>query len=156
MKAKILGLLAVGLLAGPMAAHAGIINFNMSTLSPVPSYDSVVLDLNLSGEYGGVTCMIYGGLNLTGGFVDGCALPTPMTFTKAGILDGTFSLFFSSVDYMVDGLPFVVGIKNGVKTAMLFADGSVRTSVPEPGLLGLLCCGLAALGVRRSRRATRA
>ena len=149
LRSIVVGVAALVATIGP--ASATLYNFDMTGLTPSPVYDSVDLNysVNLGGGFGGVFCEVYSGLDGTGGTVNGCAKidSNPLSYSDAAILDGIFSLnLVASGDITVD-IPYVVGIKNRVRTEILFGR-----SVPEPATLALLGLALAGLGISRRRK----
>ena len=128
-----------------------LFNVDMTSLSPSPVYDSVILDYKIAGNTF-VGCSMYGEHNLVS-FVDGCAgTDFHYAYTQAAITDGIFSfvLSYEEFAFLVEPIK-VVGVKNGVSTAaLILLDVS---TVPEPATLGLLGTALAGLVVvRRSRQ----
>ena len=159
MQNSIRAILAMGLLSGTLAANAATVNFNMTALSPSPTYGSAILDLNLGAFLGSgsVGCQVFAGLDLTGSSVGGCATAIAMTLTNAGLLDGIFSKSWSQNAFVQDGLPFVVGVENGIQTAKLFADGTVEGGwfLNRPLSHGAAFCWPASAGDARSLRSRR-
>ena len=170
MKTKILGLLAVALLAAPMAANAAFISSNV--LSDV-EIGGVTYDVTFVQEEGGSTL-----------FADLEANISPLTFTTmsdavaaadavyaallaAPIFDFTpansapvFYVMYSFSPYSLAFCNLSVSLCDTRADNFSSANGSFATferqqaQVPEPGTLALLGLGLVGMGYARRRKAS--
>ncbi len=143
MKKNLLAMVAVALLAGPMAAQAIPMRFDATTNTPTV-VGSWFADFNDTGDglfslneltaFSGVTCITCG--NLFFGTMTGAA--TVAGFSSGGGNNWIFSR--------------VGGTLSAGSGNWSYRISSI--SVPEPGTLALFGLGLAGLGFARRRRAT--
>jgi hypothetical protein len=159
MKAKIRGLLAAVLLAGPLAANAAAVtyDFSFSNFTSGP-YSTIAGSFSLDGD-------TLTGFNLTIGsntFVladVGVGRSATRTLI-GGLVNGIeslvfdtndFSLLYSSADFVPLSFSYAAP-RQGVHESRT-GSISARASVPEPGTLALLGLGMAGLAVSRRRKA---
>ena len=166
MKTKILGLLAVGLLAGPMVANALSVVFdnpNQTVLRPSSGTVEASFSANYICDQGdAVNSVSVNYLHTSSNaildavsFVDSfsCGNALRFTFYVPSTADlGLYNLAVNLTDPALFGVTYfdATGILRSVVTAISI---DVVGSVPEPGTLALLGLGLAGLGLSRRRKA---
>ena len=130
-------------------------NFDLTGLSPSPVYDAIVLNYVYFSTPTTIFCSVFDELDLGGSSINGCAQSdsNPITYNTPGMMDGIFSLRFATD--AITSQPSVYGIKHGVKTDILLANGRTipQSSVPEPVSLALVGMALAAASLARRRKA---
>ena len=168
MKKNFLAMVAVGLLAGPMAAHAVPItvsagesqlwNFDLSGSPYLPfsngatSFITNVTGLTV-GDVG--TWSLFSDLNGGGSLFNFTSVIAPLVNGSfAGWNDGTFSARLTMTSGSVSVAPRFIGYNAARDRSSI--DGTLVvppvTAVPEPGTLALFGLGLAAMGLAMRRR----
>jgi hypothetical protein len=160
MKTKILGLLAVALLAGPTAANAVPVsagdtvvwNFDLTGQTPAPPFTSVEFfsksigfDFTQMGSW-----EFFSDLDTAGTRFQTDSLGLISAGSNLSLwTDGIFSVrltMISGNNFSVDPCVILNRVSNGP-----CVSGLVAASVPEPGTLALLGLGLLGLGMSRRK-----
>jgi hypothetical protein len=176
MKAKILGLVAVGLLTGPMSSDAGVITYDFSTTvgSGHFSYDDSntttvpatpgfapggVWYAALSFVFGAVSVSnpVIGNYDNYSGAVD-CLTVGPSSVNYPSLsLCGSNGLWSGTQLSNLNGRGTADFVGNAIVINAAGQSGQflslAQRSVPEPGTLALLGLGLVGLGITRRRKA---
>lgn len=179
MKRKILGLLAVALLTGPMGANAALITYDFETSvgNGFFSYDDsnattvgAAPGFSNGGVWYAAIAFVFGATAASdplmgvydnfGGSTDCLVVATASAGNAGPVLSlcGVSSLWSGGQLSNLNGLSTSDFPSNNVISNAGGASGTLislvqRSNVPEPGTIALLGLGLAGLGVSRRRKA---
>src|SRR5262245_47764881 len=154
MKKNVLAMVAVGLLAAPMASQAVLLRLDATTANPglVTSWS---VDFNDTGDglfslpeltsFSGMTC--FGGSSLCA--AGGTLYPTMVSVPNVPLISTGVPTSLWGFSRVFNGQTLNANASIGF---WRYAISPITSSVPAPGTLALFSLGLLSLGLMRRRR----